>query len=165
MSILIGIALAIAVGLSASWVGLDRDRAMYPLVMIVIAAYYVLFALIGGSGEALLAEVLIALAFVAAAVAGFKRSLWLVVAALAAHGLMDIVHGAFVANPGVPTWWPPFCAAYDLVAAAYLAVLLARRRINRLSSSLPTRRQFSWRLAHEEIGGLQRGQRSIRPSG
>jgi hypothetical protein len=31
-------------------------------------------------------------------------------------------------NPGVPAFWPGFCMAFDVVAAAYLAVLLVRRR-------------------------------------
>jgi hypothetical protein len=29
----------------------------------------------------------------------------------------------------VPRWWPEFCLAYDVTAAAYLAWLLKRRRI------------------------------------
>ena len=44
MALAIGAALAIFVGLFATGVGLDRDRAFYPVVTIVIATYYVLFA-------------------------------------------------------------------------------------------------------------------------
>jgi hypothetical protein len=40
----IGVVLALIAGLFAMWVRLDRDRAFYPTVMIVIALYYVLFA-------------------------------------------------------------------------------------------------------------------------
>ncbi len=65
----------------------------------------------------------------AAAIVGFKRSLWLVAAALAAHGVFDLFHGHLVDNPGVPRWWPHFCLAYDVVAAAYLALLLARSNV------------------------------------
>jgi len=32
-----------------------------------------------------------------------------------------------LSNPGVPGWWPAFCLAYDVTAAAYLAWLLKRR--------------------------------------
>jgi len=67
--------------------------------------------------------------FVVLAVAGFKRSLWLAALALAGHGLMDFVHGAVIDNPGVPPWWPAFCGAYDVAAAAYLAWLLRSGRI------------------------------------
>jgi hypothetical protein len=61
-------------------------------------------------------------------VVGFRTSLWLVAAALAAHGLFDLVHARLIINPGVPTWWPPFCLSFDVVAAAYLAWLLLQRR-------------------------------------
>lgn len=45
--------LALAVSLFARFVGLDRDRAFYPTVMIVIAAIYGLFGAMGGDTTAL----------------------------------------------------------------------------------------------------------------
>jgi hypothetical protein len=125
----IGAALALAIGLSATFLGLDRDRAFYPTVIIVIASYYALFAIMGGSVQVLALESLVIVAFVAASVAGFKWSLWLVVVAFSAHGTFDFVHGQLIANPGVPLWWPPFCLAFDVVAAAYLASLLWRSKV------------------------------------
>ena len=68
-------------------------------------------------------------AFIAAAVVGFKSSLWLVALALAVHGVFDLVHGRLIFNPGVPAWWPAFCSAYDVVAGAYLAWLLKSNRV------------------------------------
>lgn len=129
MALLVGILLAVGAGLFATVVGLDRDRAFYPTVMIVIGVLYSLFAVLGGSTHALLVDAAIGIVFVAAAVVGFRTSLWIVAAALAAHGLLDLVHGAVVHNPGVPPWWPAFCGAYDLAAAGYLAALLARGRL------------------------------------
>jgi hypothetical protein len=129
VAILIGTVLALGAGLFATSVGLDRDRAFYPTVMIVIALTYALFAAIGGSIEILAVESIAIVAFVALSIAGFKRSLWLVVAALAAHGVFDLFHGQLIVNPGVPAWWPQFCCAYDVVAAAYLAALLWRWRL------------------------------------
>lgn len=130
MSLLIGASLALGVGVFATWSGLDRDRAFYPTVMIVIASYYVLFSVMGGS-HSLLTECAVLAAFLVATIAGFKRTLWLVVAALAAHGVLDLVHPQLICNPGVPAWWPDFCLAYDLVAAGYLATLLVRSRAAR----------------------------------
>ena len=124
-----GAGLALAVGLSATFLGLDRDRAFYPTVMIVIASCYGLFAVMGGSVQVLAHESIAIVAFLAASIVGFKRSLWLVVAALAAHGVYDLVHGQLIANPGVPLWWPAFCLAYDVVAAAYMAWLLSRSKV------------------------------------
>jgi hypothetical protein len=129
VALLIGATLAVAVGLMTTAVGLDRDRALYPTVMIVIALYYVLFAVIGGSTPALLVDSMVASVFIAAALWGFRSSLWIVVVALFAHGILDLVHGRVIANPGVPDWWPPFCLTYDIVAAAYLAWLLKRERL------------------------------------
>lgn len=134
MAYLVGAVLALLVGLFATFVGLDRDRAFYPVVMIVIASYYALFAVIGGSVHVLAVESVAILLFLAIAIAGFQLSLWLVVAALAAHGLFDLVHGRLIANPGVPAWWPPFCLSYDIVAAAYLAWLLLRFRVRARAS-------------------------------
>ncbi len=129
MEYLIGAGLALLVGLGATYIGFDRDRAFYPTVMCVIAVLYALFAVMGGSSHALAAESLPMLAFLATAIAGFKRSLWLVVVALAGHGVFDLTHRLWIDNPGVPAFWPGFCGSYDVVAAAYLAWLLSRSRI------------------------------------
>jgi hypothetical protein len=135
---MIGVVLAGLVSVFARLVGLDRDRAFYPTVMIVIASYYVLFAVMGGSVHALLVETLVMALFSFAAVVGFKRNLWLVAGALAGHGVFDLVHGYLVTNPGVPAWWPLFCLAYDVVAAGFLAWLILSRQNGdpTLSSSL-----------------------------
>jgi hypothetical protein len=42
VALVIGALLAFAVGLFATGLGLDRDRAFYPVVTIVIASYYAL---------------------------------------------------------------------------------------------------------------------------
>lgn len=126
MGLVIGAVLALVVGMGARFVGLDRDRAFYPTVLMVVASHYVLFAAMGGSTETLLVESAVMTVFVAASLAGFKRSLWLVVIGLAAHGIFDFFRGGLIENPGVPAWWPDFCMAYDVVAAACLAVLLRR---------------------------------------
>jgi hypothetical protein len=125
----IGLILPLVIGVLATLSGLDRDRAFYPVVMIVIALLYVLYAAIGASTEALLVDGAIALVFIAVAVAGFRTSLWLAAVALAAHGVMDLFHASLVLNPGVPIWWPEFCGAYDVVAAGYLGWLITTGRI------------------------------------
>ena len=129
MAFTVGALLAIAVGLFASVVGLDRDRAFYPVVTIVVASYYVLYAVIGGSTHALVLELLAGSVFIVAAVVGFRWSLWIAAAALAGHGAFDFVHGTFITNPGMPAWWPDFCAAYDIAAGAFLAWLIKSGRV------------------------------------
>jgi hypothetical protein len=129
IEILIGVVLAIVVGGSLTLLGMDRDRSLYPAIMIVIAALYVLFAAMGGSMQAAIADAIAAAVFVGLAIAGYKNSLWLVVIALAGHGIFDILHHHLIQNPGVPSFWPTFCSAYDVVAAGYLSVLLYRDRV------------------------------------
>jgi hypothetical protein len=67
-----------------------------------IASYYILFPVMGSSTPVLFLESLLAGAFVALAVAGFRKNLWLIVAALAGHGVFDFFHHLFIQNPGVP---------------------------------------------------------------
>jgi hypothetical protein len=129
VALIVGALLAFSIGLLTSGFGLDRDRALYPVVTIVIASYYSLFAVIGGSPRAIVLESLIAAVFLAIAVAGFKRSLSVVVVALAGHGIFDLTRDAVIFNPGVPSWWPEFCLTYDVTAAAFLAWLLRSGRI------------------------------------
>ena len=102
MPYIIGIVLSAGVAVFARYVGFDRDRAFYPTVMIVIAAYYVLFAVMSGSVQTVVIESVVMTLFAAAAVAGFKSSAWIVVAALAGHGAFDAVHGHVVENAGMP---------------------------------------------------------------
>jgi hypothetical protein len=129
MEYIIGLVLAFAVSIYATLVGLDRERGFYPTVMIVIALLYDLFAVMGGSNQALTFELIISLGFIVAATLGFKRNLWLVVGALAGHGIYDFFHGYLFSTPGVPSFWPTFCSAYDVVAAGYLAWLLQSSKI------------------------------------
>jgi hypothetical protein len=126
MPYVVGIVLSVVVALFARLVGFDRDRAFYPTVMIVIALYYVLFAVMSGSVQTVVIESVVMTMFAAAAVAGFKSSPWIVVVALAGHGVFDAVHGHIVENAGVPAWWPAWCLAYDVGAAAGLGWLLRR---------------------------------------
>jgi hypothetical protein len=130
MAYLLGAVLAFMVCGVATIVRIDRDRAFYPKLTVVIALFYALFAVMGGSMRALMQESVVIAGFVLIAIIGFKRSLWLIVVALAAHGVFDVLHDNVIANPGVPAWWPPVCLAYDVVTAAYLAMLLLRRRVN-----------------------------------
>ena len=126
MAYVVGIALALAVVGFARWTRFDRDGAFYPTVVIVVAAYYVLFAAMAGETHVLIVESIVMLAFVAVAVLGFKLNAWLVVAALAGHGVLDVLHPRLVHNAGVPEWWPAFCMTFDVGAAALLASLVAR---------------------------------------
>jgi hypothetical protein len=127
MELLVGLTLALGVSFAGTAVGLDRDRAFYTAVALTIGTYYLLFAVMGGSPQALILEIAAYAVLAAVAVLGFRGNLWLIVAALAGHGVFDLFHGHLIVNEGVPDYWPMFCMSYDVTAALYLAWLLHRR--------------------------------------
>ena len=129
MEYLVGIILGIAVIVPTSLIGMDRDRALYPAILIVVASYYALFAVMGGSNDALVIECAFGFIFVILAFAGFRWTLWLTAAGLIGHGIFDIVRVGFIHNPGVPAYWPGFCSSIDVVLGASLAWLIYRDRI------------------------------------
>ncbi len=126
MEYFVGVMVALSVAGLAALIGLDRERAFYPTVLIVIASYYALFAVMGASGRVLGMESAVVAGFSLVAVFGFKRNMWLVAAAIAGHGVFDFVHHALIENPGVPVWWPGFCGTVDLILGAWLAILLLK---------------------------------------
>lgn len=140
MEYLVGIALAIVVSVAASGIGLDKDRAFYPVVLIVVASYYALFAIVSGSLTVLIHEMVPIAIFIGLAVVGFRVSPWFAVTGLFAHAVFDVTHGAYFENSGVPTWWPGFCLGYDATAAAYLAVAIVW--IKSRSASLPVKKKL-----------------------
>jgi hypothetical protein len=129
MEYLIGMLLSLAVVALAATMGMDRDRAFYPTVLIVVASYYVLFAAMGGSGRTIVLEIVVASGFLLFAIVGYKISLWLVAIGLVGHGVFDIFHHLVIENPGMPHWWPGFCMACDVVLGGFFMVLLWRRRV------------------------------------
>ncbi len=126
MDYAIGALMGLGVCAYATFVGLDRGRALYPVMVAVIASYYLLFAAMAEAGPAYVPEAVSFVLFAAAATVGFRTNLWLAAAALLAHGLFDAVHPMLIDNPGVPGWWAAYCLAFDAAAAAYLAWLIVR---------------------------------------
>lgn len=121
MEYLVGAVLALFVCTFATLAGFGRNRAFYPTLLAFVASFYAVFAVVARSGSALAIDTGIATIFLALAVAGFKKNLWLVVAALAGHGVLDFFHQALIPNPGVPIFWPGFCLSFDVLASGFLA--------------------------------------------
>lgn len=135
MEYLVGLTLALLVSLGGTAVGLDRDRGFYTALALAVGTYYLVFAVAGGSTEALMKEVAAYAVLATTAVLGFRTSLWLVVVALVGHGVFDLFHDDFISNEGVPSYWPMFCMTYDVAAGLYLALLLYRRPSNPQSAA------------------------------
>jgi len=91
------------------------------LLLVLIAAVYIGFAVADGRPKVIAVESSIAAAFVLLAAAGITGPAWLLVLGYAGHGLKDFwqERSHYVAST---RWWPPFCAAVDWLVAVVLII-------------------------------------------
>ena len=123
--VVIGLLLAVGIATLARFTRFDEDRSFYSTILVIIASYYVLFAVLGGSRHALGWELVIGVVFSAVAIIGALVLPALVGIGIIAHGLFDLVHDVLITNSGVPTWWPSFCGSIDVLLGLW--VLLSTR--------------------------------------
>lgn len=123
LPIVAGVFTALALAAAGRLTGFDRDRSFYPTLLIVIASYYLLFAVIGGDVSVMVVETGIVLFFSALALLGGFRSMVWVGAGIFIHGVFDVAHGHLINNAGVPAWWPAYCAAVDVPLGLWVAAL------------------------------------------
>jgi len=114
-------ALQAASPLALRW--LDQ-ATVQALLLALIAAVYIGFAVADGRPKVIAVESAIAGAFVLLAAVGVTGSAWLLVLGYTGHGLKDFWQERrhYVANT---RWWPPFCAAVDWLVAVVLAIEIA----------------------------------------
>jgi hypothetical protein len=94
--------------------------AVHALMIVLIAAIYIGFAVSDGRTNVIVAEcAVVALFFVAAAVAGVGTP-WLLVGLYLAHGAKDLWQHQHQFVRGT-RWWPPFCFAVDVTVASIVA--------------------------------------------
>jgi hypothetical protein len=127
MPLVVGVLLAIAVAALAKFTRFDEDRSFYATVLVIIASYYVLFAVLGGSSRALVWELVIAAAFSTVAIIGALFLPIIVGIGIIAHGLFDLVHDSIIDNSGVPFWWPIFCGSVDVSLGLWVIALTGSR--------------------------------------
>jgi len=94
------------------------------LLLALIAAVYIGFAVADGRPRVIAVESSVTFAFLLLAAAAVTGSAWLLVLGYAGHGLKDLwqERSHYVAGT---RWWPPFCAAVDFLVAAVLIVEIA----------------------------------------
>jgi len=97
---------------------------VHALIVTLIAAVYIGFAVSDGRPKVIAVEVTVAAIFVTIAAVAVTATAWLLVIAYAGHGLKDAwqERSHFVRNT---RWWPPFCAAVDWLVALVLIVEIA----------------------------------------
>lgn len=122
VELLIGILLGGVIIFGAKVNGFEMDRSLYPVLLIVIALYYVLFAFQSYDRGEILFELVMALLFSALAVWGHRKGLILVVLGLVLHGIYDLAQRSIEFSTDPPEWWPLFCLGFDLTLALGLMV-------------------------------------------
>ncbi|MGB5820320.1 MAG: hypothetical protein WBG90_12610 [Saonia sp.] len=120
MDLIFGTLLGALTILATKFMGFDRDRSFYPLLLIVIALYYVLFAFQSNAKDEILFEVFIAIVFCALAVWGHHKGLKIVAFGLVLHGIYDLFQGDILFSTTPPQWWPLFCLGFDLTLGIWL---------------------------------------------
>ena len=95
------------------------------LLVAVVGAIYIGFALRDGRLRNITIEIVIGVAFMGAAAIALTGHPWIIPAAFVAHGLWDAAHHRLV-DTQMPRWYIPFCAVYDFVFAAGLTLIWLR---------------------------------------
>lgn len=122
--IFIGISLAIAIITFTQFLTSEQTLEFFAIVLAIIAAIYVGFAISDGRLREMVIEVLVAIIFGICALVG----LWLFPIALPigyfAHGFWDLVHHQQGIKTKVTNWYIPFCVAVDWLVGAYIVFWL-----------------------------------------
>ena len=95
----------------------------FTVLLAIIAAIYVGFAIADGRSTIKWAEISTAVLFIIMALLGLWVSPWILIAGYLAHGLWDWLHHARHIQTEVQAWYPPFCAVYDIVVGLGLLLL------------------------------------------
>lgn len=106
---------------------LRAEHWLYALALISLPSLYAGFAWgIGESGIGL-QELVVGLPYlIGGLLLALLRGRWsaaLVGLLWLAHGGYDLIHPRLFVNPGVPAWYPLFCASVDIVVGLYLLAL------------------------------------------
>jgi hypothetical protein len=101
-----------------------NTATVYAIGTVGIAFIYIGFAVADGRPKVIAVESGVATGFVVLAAVAITGSPWLLVAALAGHGLKDLWQHRTSFVRGT-RWWPPFCMTVDFVVAAIIVIEIA----------------------------------------
>lgn len=121
--LLMSLAVGLAMGACASVVSSIGGEALrgHAVLVAAISTPYLAFAAIDGRTRSRLVELVAAAAFLFVAMPFAGDRAWILAVALVAHAVWDAVHVCCDVTRTV-AWWPPWCAAFDLAAAAGLLI-------------------------------------------
>lgn len=121
---LIGAALATLSVAGLELLSLPHAHDATAHLLTMIATLYVGFALASGKTSAIVTQSIGAAGFIALALAGQWISPWFLLTGLVLHGFWDAVFHHRATAGAKPVWYAPFCASYDWILAAWVALRL-----------------------------------------
>ncbi|MGE5443753.1 MAG: DUF6010 family protein [Ignavibacteriales bacterium] len=104
--------------------------AFHSVILAMIGAIYMGFAFLDGRVSIVILELSLATGFIVLALLGLWLAPVFIAVGLILHGFWDLAHRPRGITTKLPSWYPPFCAAYDFVFAGiflFLAHELASR--------------------------------------
>lgn len=100
--------------------------AFHSVALAMIGAIYMGFAFSDGRSSIVILELSAATAFIVLALLGLWQAPAFVAAGLILHCFWDLAHRPGGIATKLPSWYPPFCAAYDFVFAGVFLLLAGR---------------------------------------
>ena len=120
-------------GVVTAWIGwspvIPDAVAFHSVALTLIASIYMGFAFLDGRVSIVILELSVAGGFVVLALVGLWSAPAFLAVGLILHGLWDLAHHPRWIKTKIPSWYPPFCAAYDFVFAGIFLLLAGRLRI------------------------------------
>lgn len=126
VGIVVGLLMAAATAAIVARFSAERALDVCAMLLPAIAAVYAGSSL-AGAPQTLVVEVTGVTAFFVVAIVGRWSLPLLVAVGYAAHGVWDLLHDAGLLATALPSWYGPFCAAYDWFMAAFVVAVLLRR--------------------------------------
>jgi hypothetical protein len=120
--IILGGVLAAATILGIALFPTDKAVDLLAMLLAIIGAVYIGFALADGRQKELWVELTAAAVTISLAVAGLWYSPFFLVIGYMFHGAWDIGHHPRLIQTRIVGWYPPACVVYDWIVAAFILV-------------------------------------------
>ena len=105
--------------------------AFHSVALAVIGAIYLGFALSDGRIGIIVLELIAGTAFVVLGLLGLWQAPVFIAIGLVLHAFWDLAHRPSGITTRLPSWYPPFCAAWDFVFAGVF-LYMARSVVHRV---------------------------------
>lgn len=103
----------------------DVSIAISAITLSMIGGAYIGFGALSDDGKTMILELVVAVLFGAAALAGLLWHWIAIPLGLGLHAFWDLLHHRKIVGARVPQWYIPFCVVFDLSATLFLVILYA----------------------------------------